>query len=120
MPPFKYLNTLLRDECEVKVQKLGGGRRGWDFILNLNTEPEFIHLMASAKQYKQIGEEIWKTKTERIVRFRRYVRRYVLPSGLRYPSQNAELFTMAYGALVIQLIQDYEDYTEVNKQLEKM
>ena len=44
----------------------------------------------------------------------------ILPSGLRYPSQNAELFTMAYGALVIQLIQDYEDYTEVNKQLEKM
>jgi len=27
---------------------------------------------------------------------------------------------MAYGALVIQLIQDYEDYGEVNKQLEKM
>ena len=27
---------------------------------------------------------------------------------------------MAYGALVVQLIQDYEDYAEVNKQLEKM
>ena len=27
---------------------------------------------------------------------------------------------MAYGSLVVQLIQDYEDYTEVNKQLEKM
>ena len=27
---------------------------------------------------------------------------------------------MTYGALVIQLIQDYEDYAEVNKQLEKM
>jgi len=27
---------------------------------------------------------------------------------------------MTYGALVVQLIQDYEDYTEVNKQLEKM
>ena len=25
-----------------------------------------------------------------------------------------------YGALVVQLIQDYEDYAEVNKQLEKM
>lgn len=34
--------------------------------------------------------------------------------------QNAELFTLTYGALVIQLIKDYEDYTEVNKQLEKM
>ena len=27
---------------------------------------------------------------------------------------------MTYGALVIQLIQDYEDYAEVNKQLELM
>ena len=27
---------------------------------------------------------------------------------------------MTYGALVVQLIQDYEDYSEVNKQLEKM
>ena len=27
---------------------------------------------------------------------------------------------MAYGSLVVQLIQDYEDYGEVNKQLEKM
>jgi hypothetical protein len=48
--------------------------------------------------------------------------------------QNAELFTLTYGALVVQLIkvrlgvphlhhltvQDYEDYAEVNKQLEKM
>lgn len=37
---------------------------------------------------------------------------------LRY--QNAELFTLTYGALVIQLIKDYEDYAEVNKQLDKM
>lgn len=35
-------------------------------------------------------------------------------------SQNAELFALTYGALVVQLIQDYEDYAEVNKQLEKM
>jgi hypothetical protein len=34
--------------------------------------------------------------------------------------QNAELFTLTYGALVVQLIQDYEDYEEVNKQLDKM
>lgn len=27
---------------------------------------------------------------------------------------------MTYGALVVQLIQDYEDYAEVNKQLELM
>lgn len=34
--------------------------------------------------------------------------------------QNSELFALTYGALVVQLIQDYEDYAEVNKQLEKM
>jgi len=33
---------------------------------------------------------------------------------------NAELFALTYGALVIQLIKDYEDYDEVNNQLEKM
>lgn len=34
--------------------------------------------------------------------------------------QNAELFTLTYGSVVVQLIKDYEDYAEVNKQLEKM
>ncbi|KAJ1032765.1 hypothetical protein NDA16_000784 [Ustilago loliicola] len=53
----------------------------------------------STKQYKQAGEDVWKNRTEKI---------------------NAELFTLTYGALVIQLIKDYEDYAEVNKQLEKM
>ncbi|KAG8897533.1 transport protein particle 22 kDa subunit [Tulasnella sp. 403] len=53
----------------------------------------------SAKQYKTIGDELWKARSEKI---------------------NAELFTLTYGALVVQLIQDYEDYAEVNKQLEKM
>jgi len=56
--------------------------------------------MASAtKQYKAIGEDLWKGRSEKI---------------------NAELFALTYGALVVQLIQDYEDYAEVNKQLEKM
>ncbi|KAF8228472.1 transport protein particle complex subunit [Tricholoma matsutake] len=56
--------------------------------------------MASAsKQYKNIGEDLWKGRSEKI---------------------NAELFALTYGALVVQLIQDYEDYAEVNKQLEKM
>lgn len=39
---------------------------------------------------------------------------------LTVTNQNAELFTLTYGALVIQLIKDYEDYAEVNKQLDKM
>lgn len=30
------------------------------------------------------------------------------------------MFALTYGALVVQLIQDYEDYDEVNKELEKM
>lgn len=34
--------------------------------------------------------------------------------------KNAELFSLTYGALVVQLIKDYEDYEEVNKQLDKM
>ncbi|KIM25282.1 hypothetical protein M408DRAFT_331233 [Serendipita vermifera MAFF 305830] len=55
--------------------------------------------MSTPRQYKTIGEDLWKSRTEKI---------------------NAELFTLAYGSLVVQLIQDYEDYAEVNKQLEKM
>lgn len=56
-------------------------------------------MATNPKQYKSIGEELWKTRSEKI---------------------NAELFTLTYGALVVQLIQDYEDFEEVNKQLEKM
>ncbi|TYJ53989.1 hypothetical protein B9479_005395 [Cryptococcus floricola] len=55
-------------------------------------------MSAGAKQYKAIGDDIWK-RTDKV---------------------NAELFTLTYGALVVQLIRDYEDYEEVNKQLDKM
>jgi len=34
--------------------------------------------------------------------------------------KNAELFTLTYGALVVQLIKDYENYEHINAQLEKM
>ncbi|KAI6132139.1 BET3 family protein [Pisolithus croceorrhizus] len=44
-----------------------------------------------SKQYKAIGEDLWKSRTEKV---------------------NAELFALTYGALVVQLIQDYEDYGE--------
>ncbi|KAF8637397.1 hypothetical protein AX17_002892 [Amanita inopinata Kibby_2008] len=56
-------------------------------------------MATTSKQYKNIGEDLWKVRTEKV---------------------NAELFALTYGALVVQLIQDYEDYAEVNKQLEKM
>ncbi|EJD41069.1 TRAPP I complex [Auricularia subglabra TFB-10046 SS5] len=56
-------------------------------------------MATSIKQHKAIGEDLWKGRTDKI---------------------NAELFTFTYGALVVQLIQDYEDYAEVNKQLDKM
>ncbi|KAH9951253.1 transport protein particle complex subunit [Amylocystis lapponica] len=56
-------------------------------------------MATTSKQYKAIGEDIWKSRTEKT---------------------NTELFALTYGALVVQLIQDYEDYAEVNKQLEKM
>ncbi|PFH54205.1 hypothetical protein AMATHDRAFT_44742 [Amanita thiersii Skay4041] len=55
--------------------------------------------MSTPKQHKTIGEDLWKARTEKI---------------------NAELFALTYGALVVQLIHDYEDYPEVNKQLDKM
>ncbi|CAO3700575.1 unnamed protein product [Rhizopus stolonifer] len=53
----------------------------------------------AVKQYKTLGEEVWKTKVDKI---------------------NAELFTLTYGSMVVQLVKDFEDYSEVNKQLEKM
>ncbi|KAG1782632.1 transport protein particle complex subunit [Suillus placidus] len=56
-------------------------------------------MATTSKQYKAIGEDLWKSRTDKI---------------------NSELFALTYGALVVQLIQDYEDYAEVNKQLEKM
>lgn len=34
--------------------------------------------------------------------------------------QNSELFTLTYGTLVSQLLKDYENVDEVNKQLERM
>jgi trafficking protein particle complex subunit 3 len=34
--------------------------------------------------------------------------------------QNAEVLTLTYGSIVRQLIADYDDVDEVNKQLEKM
>lgn len=34
--------------------------------------------------------------------------------------QNSELFTLTYGALVSQLMKDYENVEDVNKQLERM
>ncbi|KAI8341403.1 NO signaling/Golgi transport ligand-binding domain-containing protein [Chlamydoabsidia padenii] len=52
-----------------------------------------------SKQYKALGDDVWKNKVEKI---------------------NAELFTLTYGSMLIQLVKDYEDYNEVNKQLEKM
>ncbi|TIA92751.1 hypothetical protein E3P99_00497 [Wallemia hederae] len=48
---------------------------------------------------KQYGEEQWKAKPDKI---------------------NAELFVMTYGALVMQLYQDYEDYSAVNNELDKL
>lgn len=52
----------------------------------------------TAIRYKLLGEELQKS-SEKV---------------------NAELFSITYGALVIQLIQDYQDYAQVNVQLDKM
>ncbi|GAA5968952.1 hypothetical protein JCM8115_002162 [Rhodotorula mucilaginosa] len=53
---------------------------------------------SAAARYKTLGDDLYK-RSDKI---------------------NAELFTLTYGALVVQLIKDYEDYDEVNKQLDKM
>ncbi|CAG8977718.1 hypothetical protein HYALB_00008745 [Hymenoscyphus albidus] len=56
--------------------------------------------MASASKAARIGEEVWKSRVDKV---------------------NAELVTLTYGTIVAQLCKDYEsDYVEVNKQLEKM
>ncbi|GAA5907298.1 hypothetical protein JCM8208_007147 [Rhodotorula glutinis] len=52
----------------------------------------------TASRHKQLGDDLYK----------------------RSDKVNAELFTLTYGALVVQLVKDYEDYDEVNKQLDKM
>jgi len=38
----------------------------------------------------------------------------------RLEKVSSELFTLTYGSIVAQLVKDYEDVNEVNKQLEKM
>ena len=38
----------------------------------------------------------------------------------KMPKVNAELFTLTYGAVVTQLVKDYEDVDEVNRQLDTM
>ncbi len=74
-------------------------------------------MATTSKQSQAIGEDLWKGRTEKIVS--------LISLDIRADpdvprAQNAELFALTYGALVVQLIQDYEDYAEVNKQLEKM
>lgn len=78
-------------------------------------------MATTSKQYKAVGEDLWKNKTEKIVR---QLSLCLIATSSEEPlsnqTKNAELFALTYGALVVQLIQDYEDYAEVNKQLEKM
>ena len=68
---------------------------------------------------KQAIQKHWRGSLERAVR--KDCRLPFLRNLILYSmTQNAELFALTYGALVVQLIQDYEDYDEVNNQLEKM
>eukprot|EP01111_Echinosteliopsis_oligospora_P004784 TRINITY_DN17858_c0_g1_i1.p2 TRINITY_DN17858_c0_g1~~TRINITY_DN17858_c0_g1_i1.p2 ORF type:complete len:188 (-),score=43.37 TRINITY_DN17858_c0_g1_i1:744-1307(-) len=54
--------------------------------------------MSAQKKYDRLGEQVF-SKVDKV---------------------NAELFTLTYGSIVMQLIKDYEDVNEVNVQLEKM
>jgi Transport protein particle (TRAPP) component len=74
----------------------------------------------SSKQWRVAGEDAWKNKTEKVVSIWRDYWGWTCLTDAVHAFQNAELFTLTYGALVVQLIKDYEDYQEVNKQLEKM
>ena len=43
------------------------------------------------------------------------------PDSVTFPYlQNAEILILTYGSIVRQLVADYDDVDEVNKQLEKM
>jgi len=56
--------------------------------------------MSSSQRVARIGEEIWKTRIDKV---------------------HAELVTLTYGTMVAQLCRDFDsDYSEVNRQLEKM
>lgn len=55
-------------------------------------------MAAASARLARVGDDLWK-KTDKI---------------------NAELFAMTYGAVVLQLVKDFEDFGEVNKQLDKM
>lgn len=83
--------------------------------------------MSASSKHKALGDDLFK-RSEHIVSnfklfpnpsFKLTIRIHSNLFSL-FSSQNAELFTLTYGALVVQLIKDYEDYAEVNKQLEKM
>ncbi|KAG7881328.1 hypothetical protein KL938_003458 [Ogataea parapolymorpha] len=53
-----------------------------------------------SKQIKQLGDDVWKTKVEKV---------------------NSELFTLTYGSIVAQLCRDFNNnYEEVNAQTYKM
>lgn len=77
----------------------------------------------ASKNLVKAGELVY-AKVEKIVRhlnvFPSHSFVFLTSQFLFSFSQNAELFTLTYGALVAQLIKDFEEVDEVNKQLEKM
>ncbi|TPX50341.1 hypothetical protein SeLEV6574_g00936 [Synchytrium endobioticum] len=59
-------------------------------------------------------DELWKSRIEKILTLLTHAH---CPPPI---PQNGELFSLTYGSVVAQLIKDYEDYGQVNKQLDKM
>lgn len=85
-----------------------------------NTRLSWPRLLLNATHHaiKWSGSSVRRAQQSRSVGFLTCVRRNDCVSDHR--CQNAELFTLTYGAMVMQLIQDFEDVGAVNKQLESM
>lgn len=79
-----------------------------------------LNPLATANRHKAIGDDLFKKADKVRLRPCSCCCALTLSSSSSLAQINAELFSLTYGALVVQLIKDYEDYDEVNKQLDKM
>ncbi|EFN83746.1 Trafficking protein particle complex subunit 3 [Harpegnathos saltator] len=104
---------------------------------NINALSNIVQASHHAKQANEIGDEIIDVKhtTDTKKKLINYNKEKLLATmkaiddneNIEFLNQefknhnvNSELFTLTYGALVAQLLKDYENVEDVNKQLERM